>query len=61
MEKEFRIEEVKLEIKKEFSCRKGCKSKVLVIHCIAEESESMDIELMKIKLWNGNHANHIYF
>ena len=59
--KELGIEEEKLEIKKEFVCQQGYKSKFLVIHCITSESEIPYIKLMEIKSWNGNHTKCISF
>ena len=61
VERELRIEEVKIEIKKEFVHLQGHESKVLVIRRITTESETMDANLMEMKLWNGTHAKFISF
>ena len=55
------IEKGKIEIRKEFVYQQGYSSKVLVIYCITAESESMDIKLMEMKLWNGTHTKYISF
>ena len=48
-------------MKKEFVHQQGYKSKFLVIYYITAESDSIDIKLIEMKLWNGAHAKCVSF